>query len=390
MTVIQGSNFTHDPQNYNLSTTYNNRNIMNHLQDYTELYPLNKSGTVTLIKNDDTGQLFVKKILEIYDLYVYEYLASKRPKGIPIIHSFELTQEGLLVIEEYINGQTLKTALAERGPADPNRAIRLITRICEILAPLHRNNPPIVHRDIKPSNILITDTEEIYLLDFNAATKYSKDKDQDTVLIGTTGYAAPEQYGFKASDPRADVFALGRVSQELLIGEKVSPENYKGPFPDIIKKCLELDPDKRYRDAGDLASAFWESKAAAEKQATSTQRSGITADKATPFEKRSPDGFFDGAKKGLWKWFIMVPLMVVLLFGVWNSQMTNGIKSLPTDIIIVLYCFTQASLIINFGRIHSRLPITDSPRILIRILGIFVYSLTLFFVVALLLKLVEY
>lgn len=232
------------------------KKIMEIEKDYSELYPLNRYETVHLVKNPETGELFVKKLLKIYDMSVYEYLYSKRPSGIPIIYSMEKTPDGLMIIEEFISGKTLQTILAEQGPFSEQEAFVILTQICHILSPLHQNNPPIVHRDIKPSNIMLTKSGEVYLLDFNAATHYQESKDRDTVLIGTTGYAAPEQYGFKASDPRADVYALGCVAQELLTGERSSPNSYSGPFSYVIRKSMEMDPKNRFPNAELLAEAF--------------------------------------------------------------------------------------------------------------------------------------
>lgn len=353
---------------------------MDNFFEYTELYPLNKSGTVVLIKNNSTGQLFVRKTLQIYDIYVYEYLSTHRPSGIPIIHSFRQTDEGLVVIEEYINGQNLKTAIEERGPMDPQLALKFLTEICKILAPLHQNNPPIVHRDIKPSNILVTDTYGVYLLDFNAATKYSKDKDQDTVLIGTTGYAAPEQYGFKASDPRADVYALGRVAQDLLTGEKSSPENYNGPFANIIKKCLELDPKQRYRDASQLASAFLDGSRESNKKDNIRFSEYKDSEGAPAYfsvrQEYKTESFYE-RKFAKWKLLLMIPFFIFLLFGLWGHVEENGMSSLPSAIVAVIYYLLQLALLINLGGIHSKMPITNSEKILVRILGLIIYSIVL-------------
>lgn len=78
--------------------------------------------------------------------------------------------------------------------------------------------PPIVHRDIKPSNIILTEDGRIVLIDLNAARLDDKNRSHDTQLIGTAGFAAPEQYGFAASSPRADLYAAGILTRVLLTG----------------------------------------------------------------------------------------------------------------------------------------------------------------------------
>lgn len=76
--------------------------------------------------------------------------------------------------------------------------------------------PPIVHRDIKPSNIILTEDGRIVLIDLNAARLDDKKRSHDTQLIGTAGFAAPEQYGFATSSPRADLYAAGILTRVLL------------------------------------------------------------------------------------------------------------------------------------------------------------------------------
>ena len=73
---------------------------------------------------------------------------------------------------------------------------------------------PIIHRDIKPSNIMITEQNHVVLLDFNAAKLYTNASTNDTVLLGTKGYAAPEQYGFGSSSPQTDIYAIGVLIKE--------------------------------------------------------------------------------------------------------------------------------------------------------------------------------
>lgn len=80
------------------------------------------------------------------------------------------------------------------------------------------STPPIVHRDIKPSNIILTEDGRIVLIDLNAARLDDKNRSHDTQLIGTAGFAAPEQYGFAASSPRADLYAAGILMRMLLTG----------------------------------------------------------------------------------------------------------------------------------------------------------------------------
>ena len=93
-------------------------------------------------------------------------------------------------------------------------------------------NPPVIHRDINPKNLVLDTRGKIYLVNFDIAMRYDSGKDDDTVL-GTKGYAPPEQYAGH-TDPRSDLYALGK----------------------IIDKCVHKELDKRYQNADELLKAL--------------------------------------------------------------------------------------------------------------------------------------
>ena len=335
-------------------------------KNYLEVYPLNKYDTVHLVKDPLTGDLFVKKWLKVYDISVYEYLYSKRPSGIPVIYSMEETPDGLLVIEEYINGKSLREILEEQGPYAEKDALKIIKQICDILTPLHQDIPPIVHRDIKPSNIMLTKTGDVYLLDFNAATHYQEEKDRDTVLIGTTGYAAPEQYGFRASDPRADVYALGCVAQELFTGERSSPASYNGPFPTIIRKALELDPKNRYSNAALLAEAF-ESEQSTLNSFVRKLKRIISENRAIHARSWAPPGFRTHHPfKSLLATAFYVFWILALILNIPDNDLAENL----TSAFLVFIMFAAVFVLCNYRDIWGRLPWARSSELHIKILGI--------------------
>ena len=129
----------------------------------------------------------------------------------------------------------------------------VLNQLCSILIQLQSFTPPIVHRDIKPSNIILTEDGRIVLIDLNAARLDDKNRSHDTQLIGTAGFAAPEQYGFAASSPRADLYAAGILMRVLLTGtdakDDVLSRHLSRKMRAIIERCTQLDPRKRYPSA---------------------------------------------------------------------------------------------------------------------------------------------
>ena len=111
-------------------------------------------------------------------------------------------------IMEYIEGKTLEEALS--GDVFlKEKAKELILQLLDAVELLHKFS--IVHRDIKPENIIISCDGTLKLIDFDIARKIVNLKDRDTEILGTAGYAAPEQYGFTQTDERSDIYAIGLV-----------------------------------------------------------------------------------------------------------------------------------------------------------------------------------
>ena len=120
----------------------------------------------------------------------------------------------------------------------------VIISVSKTLNKLHTLNPPIIHRDIKPENIIITDLAEIKLLDFNISRGFTGKADKDTVAMGTKGFAPPEQYGFKESDARSDIYSLGATIKYLM--EKTHCKSEM--LSEFIKKAMSFDPKDRFQN----------------------------------------------------------------------------------------------------------------------------------------------
>ena len=90
-------------------------------------------------------------------------------------------------------------------------------QLCDALSYLHSQNPPIIYRDMKPANVMLKPEGNIKIIDFGIAREYKEQNLADTTVLGTKGYAPPEQYSGQ-TDPRSDIFALGMTMHHLLTG----------------------------------------------------------------------------------------------------------------------------------------------------------------------------
>ena len=112
-----------------------------------------------------------------------------------------------------------------------------------------------VHLDIKPDNVLLRGGDAV-LIDFDAARLYKSELENDTQVLGTTGYAAPEQYGLTQSDSRADIYALGILLNILLTGQHPSRQLAAGRLGRIVQRCTMVAPSKRYKTVLHLMDAL--------------------------------------------------------------------------------------------------------------------------------------
>ena len=217
---------------------------------YKEISELNKEHGVFIVRHRETGKICVKKILSVYNPAVYAVLFEHPVSHIPRIYALHEEDSRLTVIEEYISGDSLSDVLEIYGPFSAADAAACGWMLCGILSDLHAFKPPIIHRDIKPSNVILTEDGSVVLLDMNASRLQDPSKAVDTKLLGTPGFAAPEQYGFGSSSVETDIYAVGAL-MDALLPEAASARSSR--LAEIINKCRELNPTQRYSSAAELA-----------------------------------------------------------------------------------------------------------------------------------------
>lgn len=207
---------------------------------------------VSLYYDNSTQTYFLKKELSKDCLSVYTKIRSLKSKYIPEIYQIDIQDDKIIVLEEYIEAIPLSEHIELKTKFSKNELFKIAINTTKALCSLHKGN--IIHRDIKPSNIMVLDDLSIKLIDFNASRNYSVEKSNDTILLGTRGYAPPEQFGFSQTDFRADIYSFGATLYELVNGQMIELSNFKydGFLKNILQKCLQIDPKNRYSSTNEL------------------------------------------------------------------------------------------------------------------------------------------
>jgi serine/threonine protein kinase len=228
--------------------------------EYIELQRLSTHNMVYLVKNIHTGQLYVRRRVASDQLRLFIKLKNIHNVHIPYIEKIDASDsETIYIYEQYIEGRTMQSILLESGSLPESVAVNYVLQLCEALSDIHSND--IVHRDIKPENIVIDESDVLHLIDFDISRINDSEKSSDTVIMGTEGYAAPEQFGFRRSDNRADIFACGVLMHVMLTGmlpNKAADAGISPPdaYKAVIRKCINLEPGLRYSNVNEMKSAI--------------------------------------------------------------------------------------------------------------------------------------
>lgn len=201
----------------------------------------------------------------------FEILCDLEHPSLPRMYqSFEENGRQYIVMD-LVEGQTVEELLRlnPQGRLPLGQVLDIAIQLADVLDYLHRHNPPIIFRDLKPGNIMITSIGIVKLIDFGIARFFTKGKNVDTRVLGTPGYAAPEQYGRGQSDPRTDIYALGASLHHCLTGKNPEDKMFSFQAPsellpslpkeldEVILKCCRLNPDERWNSVKDFEQALF-------------------------------------------------------------------------------------------------------------------------------------
>jgi serine/threonine protein kinase len=197
-------------------------------------------------------------------------LARLQHPAIPTLYDYFFEDGFWYLVMDYIPGPTLSHYLRQHAPLPPLEALNYAIQICDVLDYLHRQTPSIIFRDLKPSNLILTPEGALMLVDFGIARYFKTGQVNDTMDLGSPGYASPEQYqGEGQTDGRSDLFSLGIIIHEMLTGKRppTSGEVLTSP-PEILHTLMSSsmqglialatrqEPEQRFQTAHALYLAL--------------------------------------------------------------------------------------------------------------------------------------
>src|SRR6266404_5879620 len=242
-------------------------------------------GAVYKARDKELDRLVALKIIrpelttnpEILKRFKQELILARQVTHRNVIRIFDLGQaDGFKFITmEYLEGQDLRGVLREKGKLTPEEAARVILQICRALEAAHGEG--VIHRDLKPQNIMMDANGRAYVMDFGIArSAHLPGMTQTGALVGTPEYMSPEQAKGEKLGEQSDIFSLGVILYELVVGqspyhsetplatlwkrlqEKAKPLCEIDPtipkaFSDIVEKALEVEPENRFANANEFA-----------------------------------------------------------------------------------------------------------------------------------------
>ncbi len=215
------------------------------------------------IKEMSQGHLSDQELAHAAERFQLEanMLGSLQHPNLPRVYDSFNTQGRWYLVMEYLDGKSLLQILRENDgrPIPIAQAVAYALQLCDVLAYLHQQRPPIIFRDLKPSNVMVTETGHIYLIDFGIARLFKEGQQQDTALLGSLGYAPPEQHGIAQTNQRSDLYALGATLHFCLTGKDPFSSGYQFAFPSVreynpqvpvelnqlIQRLLAMDEQQR-------------------------------------------------------------------------------------------------------------------------------------------------
>lgn len=191
-------------------------------------------------------------------------LKNLKHPNIPIIYDIEEDEQYAYIIEEYLEGESLKSYMSRLENRNRKTVLDFSMQLCDLFSYLHEGENPVIYLDLKPENLLVRQGM-LKLFDFGAAVYLKEREKYGRYSWGTYGYAAPEQYeGLICTDTRSDIYGFGMLFFYMMTGESYGTageervlEEIRHPlwgkeYGRILKKCIRQNPEERFQSMSEI------------------------------------------------------------------------------------------------------------------------------------------
>jgi serine/threonine protein kinase/tetratricopeptide (TPR) repeat protein len=205
-------------------------------------------------------------------------------------------------VMDFVPGASLETRLTQANRPLPERdVLGWVVQVCDVLAYIHAQHPPIILRDLKPANVMVTPEGEVRVIDFGIARTYKPGKLTNTENLGTLLYASPEHIGQQAqTDSRSDVYSVGATLYHLLTNQEPTPMETPAPgavrrlnpavsaaTEAIIRRAMQINPAMRFQTAAEMSAALTQSLASLAATSTAPARTVNSRPPPQPVPRQS-------------------------------------------------------------------------------------------------------
>lgn len=222
------------------------------LWQFREIGQINKNTVV--VYNDYLQRQMILKILPRQNLPVLkDIMKIKHPN---LMEIYDVMDDGINCncLCEFVFGNNLDKIVYNKMGVDPKIAEKWMVQLCNGVETLHQKN--IIHRDITPNNVMIDYEGNIKLIDFNISRERKQSASRDTTVMGTAGYASPEQFGFTQTGFGADIYAMGVLLNFMLTGKMPNEKLCSGKYASIVKKATQIKEEDRYSNVYQMELAL--------------------------------------------------------------------------------------------------------------------------------------
>ena len=222
---------------------------------------MQRDEALVALKQINLSGLRPRDVIEATETFNREVgmLSGLKHPNLPRIYKYFTDAEHWYLAMDFIEGETLEEYLnsAKGGHLPVEEVLEIGVQLCSVLEYLHTQQPPIIFRDVKPANVMRGTTGLLYLIDFGIARRFTPGQRRDTSVLGSPGYAPPEQYGTAQTTAQSDIYSLGATLRYLLTGKDPSAPTSDSASPyvqeqgvpaeldQLLVRMLELDASKR-------------------------------------------------------------------------------------------------------------------------------------------------